>query len=195
MFRVLGPIIRLQVQRSPLKTGEKPNRRYDPEPIVSVDRIRLTPDGAFGLENGQEIVDVHNRLHPQTRSDRPEKALSVGFTGHYTEMRDRFGEHMVLGCAGESVIVEANRRISLEEVLGGLVVLAPDGRERVRLAEVRVATPCKPFSGFAHRHQMVAPETIKTTLQFLDEGTRGFRCVPQVQQSVEIRVGDMLAIL
>ena len=91
MPRILGPIIRLQVQRSPLKTGEKPNRRYDPDPIVSVGRLRITPDGAYGLENGQEILDVHNRLHPQTRQEGPENALSFGFTGHYSEMQDRFG--------------------------------------------------------------------------------------------------------
>jgi hypothetical protein len=195
MPRILGPIVRLQVQRSPLKIGEKPNRRYDPGPIVPVDRMRLTPDGAYGLANGHEILDVHNRLHPQTRAERPENALSIGFTGHYAEMRRRFGEHMVVGCAGESVIVEANRRVRLEELLGGLVILAPDGRERLRLTGIRVAAPCKPFSGFAHRHQVVEPEVLKATLQFLDEGTRGFYCVPQAQQAVDIQVGDALAVL
>jgi hypothetical protein len=192
-MRILGPIIRLQVQRSPLKTGEKPNRRYDPAPIVPVERLRLTPDGAVGLVNGSEIVDVHHRAHPQTRQDRPEKGLSVGFTGHYAEMRERFGEHLIVGCAGESIIVEIPRRIPLEEIQGGLVILSPKGEERVRLAQVCVAAPCKPFSGWAHG-QAVEPDTLKATLQFLDEGTRGFRCVPEVSESVEIQVGDMLAV-
>jgi hypothetical protein len=195
MLRVLGPIIRLQVQRSPLKTGEKPNRRFDPAPIVPVERLRLSPDGAIGLVNGSEIVDVHHRAHPETRHDRPEKGLSVGFTGHYAEMQKHFGEHMIVGCAGESIIVEVPRRIQLEEIQGGLVILTPTGKERVRLAKVCVATPCKPFSGFAHRQEAVEPETLKATLQFLDEGTRGFRCVPDVSGEVEIQVGDVLGVL
>jgi hypothetical protein len=110
-------------------------------------------------------------------------------------MRERFGEHMIVGCAGESVIVETPRRIALDEVQGGLAILSPDGKERVRLARVCVAAPCKPFSGFAHREQVVEPETLKGTLQFLDQGTRGFRCVPEVSGAVEIAIGDVLAIL
>jgi hypothetical protein len=193
-MRILGPIIRLQIQRSPLKIGEKPNRRYDPAPILSVPRLRITTDGAYGLENGHEIVDVHNRLHPQTRQENPENALSFGFTGHYAEMRNRFGEHMALGCAGENVIVEVNRRIALESVKDGVVILGADETEKLRLAQIRVAAPCKPFSGFALRHQLVEPAVLKATLQFLDDGTRGFYSVPQVRQAVELQLGDLLAL-
>ena len=42
----LGKIVRLQIQRSPLKTGEKPNRVYDPSPILAVNELTLTPLGA-----------------------------------------------------------------------------------------------------------------------------------------------------
>ncbi|MBI4502520.1 MAG: hypothetical protein HY700_15340 [Gemmatimonadetes bacterium] len=195
MPRILGPIIRLQVQRSRLKTGEKPNRRYDPAPIVSVDRLRVSPEGAVGTLDGREYVDVHHRAHPATRNDRPEKGLSVGFTGHYAEMQERYGNHMTVGCAGENIIVDLNRRIPLSEVEAGLVILAPDGRERVRLKQVCVARPCKPFSGFAHRQQTVEPETLKATLQFLDDGLRGFRCVPDVAGEIEIEVGDLVAVV
>src|SRR2546430_5652355 len=37
-MRELGRIVRLQIQRSSLKTGEKPRRRYDPAPLLAVDR-------------------------------------------------------------------------------------------------------------------------------------------------------------
>jgi hypothetical protein len=178
-----------------LKTGEKPQRRYDPGPIASVERLRLSADGAVGLMDGQEILDVHHKGHPQTRNDRAEKALSVGFAGHYTEMQQRYGPHMVPGCAGENILVDARRRIGLDEVASGLVVLSPQGEERVRLAQVCVAHPCKPFSGFALRHQTVEPEILKATLQFMDEGTRGFRCVPDVVGQTEIRIGDLVAVV
>jgi len=35
-MRVIGSILRLQVQRSTLKTGEQPNRTYDPRPLLAV---------------------------------------------------------------------------------------------------------------------------------------------------------------
>jgi hypothetical protein len=147
------------------------------------------------LVNGREILDVHHRSHPQTRNDRPEQGLSVGFTGHYSEMQQRYGPHMVPGCAGENILVDAPRRIELDEIAAGLVVLSPEGKERVRLGHVCVAHPCKPFSGFAHRQQMVEPETLKATLQFMDEGTRGFRCLPEATRQAEIRIGDLVAAL
>src|ERR1041384_830435 len=192
---ILGPIIRLQVQRSRLKTGEKPNQHYDPAPIVVVDRLRLTPDGTGGLLDGEEIVDVHHRAHPDTRNTRPEKGLSVGFTGHYTQIRKRYGRHMKIGCAGENLIVRTRRRLSLPEVEGGLAILSPEGNERLRLTQIVVAHPCEPFSRFAHRQKKVKPETLKATLQFMDEGMRGFRCVPDVMDQAEIEVGDVVAVV
>ena len=194
MFRVLGPIVRLQVQRSSLKIGEKPHRTYDPAPILSVERMKITPEGAYGLQNGHDIVDVHNRLHPQTKQENPENALSFGFTGHYREMQGRFGEHMALGCAGENVIVEVHQRISLATVQEGVAILGRDGTEKLRLSQIRVASPCKPFSGFALGHRVVPPSVLKATLEFLGHGTRGFYSVPQVKDQVEIRVGDLLAL-
>ena len=195
MPRILGPIVRLQVQRSPLKVGEKPHRRYDPAPILEVERLRLSPEGTIGLVDGQEFMDVHHRSHPQTRQNRPEKGLSLGFTGHYREMQRRYGSHMTVGCAGENVIVDLPRRISLDEVLMGLAILGPDRTERVRLGQLCVAHPCKPFSGFALGGKLVEPEVLKETLQFMDEGMRGFRCVPDVTAPVEIEVGDLVVVL
>src|SRR5574337_1547489 len=42
-LRPLGKIVRLQIQRSPLKIGEKPSRVYDPSPILAVAGLTLTP--------------------------------------------------------------------------------------------------------------------------------------------------------
>src|SRR6266513_3122825 len=44
-MRDLGRIVRLQIQRASLKTGEKPTRVYDPTPLLAVDRLALAPDG------------------------------------------------------------------------------------------------------------------------------------------------------
>jgi hypothetical protein len=83
--------------------------------------------------------------------------------------------------------------MTLAEVTAGLVVLAADRSERVRLRVLEVAHPCKPFSGFALRHQTVPPEVLKETLQFMDDGTRGFRVTPEGE--AELRVGDLVAVL
>src|SRR5205807_9713921 len=68
-MRELGRVVRLQVQRSSLKTGEKPHRVYDPAPILTVERLAVSPDGALG-EAGHDawMVDVHHRMHPSTKN-------------------------------------------------------------------------------------------------------------------------------
>ena len=73
-------------------------------------------------------------------------AISVGFTAHYAAMRARFGEHAVLGCAGENIIVETEGRITLDDVSSGFVIQTASGAQ-VELSGGRVAEPCRPFTG------------------------------------------------
>ena len=55
MEHPIGTVVRLQVQESSLKVGDKP-RRYDPAPIRSVPAISLDPTGVIGLaENGETL--------------------------------------------------------------------------------------------------------------------------------------------
>src|ERR1700694_4918441 len=106
-LRLLGRIVRLQIQRSKLKRGEKPNRYYDPAPLLAVDELTLTPHGALvRLAGGGTLVDIHHAAHPDTRHLDRTNDLSVGFTPHYAAMRERFGAHLVDGCAGENILVE-----------------------------------------------------------------------------------------
>ncbi len=180
----------LQIQRSPLKTGEKPNRVYSPAPIVPLTRLWVTQDGVLGeAPDGAWLVDVHHRAHPATRNRDSANAISVGFTGHYGRMRERFGDRVTPGCAGENLLVEAAGQLTLADLEGGLAVLGPDGRERLRLEVVDVARPCRPFTGWALGRQ-VEPEALKDHLRFLDGGMRGFYCRPVT--AGDVRVGDRL---
>ena len=193
-MRPLGPLVRLQIQRASLKTGERPQRSYDPAPLVAVPRLAVSPDGVLGA--GPEdawIVDVHHRAHPATKNEDGLHGVSVGFTAHYDAMRERFGERLTIGCAGENLIAEAGGRLQLADVAGGLAVLAPDGSERLRLRVLEVARPCRPFTGWALGGRTVAAEVLKQSLQFLDEGMRGFYCVGEGTGIVE--VGDLLVAL
>src|SRR6185437_1599794 len=107
------------------------------------------PDGAFGFAPGQGwIVDIHHRAHPDSKNPDGQNGVSIGFTTHYGAMRERLGSRIELGCAGENVIVETTRRFAIADIETGVVILAPDGSERLRLSVLDVAHPCKPFTGW-----------------------------------------------
>src|SRR6266571_3612450 len=125
-MRDLGRIVRLQIQRASLKTGEKPTRVYDPTPLLAVDRLAVGPDGALGEgSDGSWLVDVHHRAHPRTKNADGAHGVSLGFTSHYALMRDRFGERITLGCAGENIIVETECRMVFADMERGVALLAP----------------------------------------------------------------------
>src|SRR3989475_11484132 len=147
-MRDVGAIVRLQIQRSSLKTGEKPLRRYDPAPLLSVERLAVTPDGVLGLSDGDAwLVDVHHRAHPQSKNEDGLHGVSVGFTAHYDAMRARFGDHLTPGCAGENLLAVADRRLSYDELAGGIAVVDAAGRGLGRLDVLQAAHPCQPFPG------------------------------------------------
>ncbi|MBI2071745.1 MAG: hypothetical protein HYW06_01195 [Gemmatimonadetes bacterium] len=194
MPSIIGPIVQLQVQRGPLKVGEKGAKRYVTDPIAVLERIRVSRDGVVGLDGGEEILDAHHRAHVLRKNEDGVHGVSVGFTSHYRAMQQRFGGHLRVGCAGENIIVEASRRLEPVEVGAGFVILDSAGREKGRLVDLAVAHPCKPFTGFAHRGEAVPPEGFKESLQFLDGGTRGYYCTWAGDPTL-LEKGDLLATI
>jgi len=173
--RLIGTIVRLQVQESSLKVGDKP-RRYDPAPIRSVPAMRVSPAGVVGLaENGESSLDVHHHDHPASKNRGGENGISLGFTGHYREMRQRFGQHLTDGIAGENILIESDRQFVVEELAAGVVVEGNGGRQ-LELRPVIVAAPCVEFSRYALRFPDDARPNVTVTeaLRFLDAGMRGF---------------------
>lgn len=193
MPSIIGPIIRLQIQRGALKVGEKGAKRYLTDSIQAADRLWISRDGVSALEPGGETLDAHHRAHPLKKNDDGLHGVSVGFTGHYRAMQERFGAHMVLGCAGENIIVEAPRRLAPEEVAAGFLILDASGREKGHLLDVAVAHPCKPFTGFSLRNLAVAPDVFQASLRFLDGGMRGFYCT-WTSEPATVDVGDVVAV-
>lgn len=192
-MRELGRIVRLQIQRASLKTGDKPARVYSLAPLLAVARLAVGPDGVLGeAPDGSWVVDVHHRAHPLTKNEDGAHGISLGFTAHYRLMRERFGERISAGCAGENILVETGGRVALGELAGGAACCAPDGRELVRLEVLQVAHPCRPFSGWALGGR-VESEVLKDTLQFLDDGLRGFYC--QGVGSGIVSVGDRVVLV
>lgn len=188
-LRPLGRIARLQIQlKSPI-SGDRPNRVYDPSPesVMAVEEMTLTPLGALvRLPDGATVLDIHHAHHPRTKNDDNTNALSVNFTSHYDLMRTQFGGHVWDGCAGENILVETREHIPFDALANGLAI-RPQGGEPVWLRQVLVAHPCRPFSGY----MMGGTEaTVKSALQFLDDGMRGYYCALAQERPVTIAVGD-----
>jgi hypothetical protein len=189
----LGKIVRLQIQRSPLKVatpeGAVHPRRYDPAPLLEVPALLLTPDGVLGLLPEERIVDVHHRDHRDSRN-ADVNGVSIGFTTHYAAMRERFGEHLSSGIAGENVLVEAAAAVPAEALQGGVAVRTRDGR-LVHLSSVVVAEPCVEFTRFALRFGNAEPSGGPVTdgLRFLRDGMRGFYA-SYAGESIVLRTGD-----
>jgi hypothetical protein len=189
-MRPIGRLVLLQVQRTTLKTGLKPNRIYDPTPLLPVPRAAVSPDGVMGWGNRDAwVVDIHHRAHPDTKNDDGVHGVSVGFTSHYRAMRDRFGDHLTVGCAGENLIAETDMMIEWDDVAAGLVITAPDGAEKARLTVLKAAEPCRPFTGWAQGKQ-VESAVLKENLQFLCDGMRGYYL--QAENRTVVEVGDLL---
>jgi hypothetical protein len=173
--RIIGTVVRLQIQESSLKVGTKP-RRYDPAPIQSVPAISLSAAGVVGLtENGESIVDVHHHDHPSSKNRGGENGISLGFTAHYLAMRRRFGQHLRDGIAGENILIEVDRRFPVEDLANGVVIEGTAGT-RLELRQIIVAAPCVEFSRYALKFPDGArPDaTVTEALRFLDAGMRGF---------------------
>lgn len=190
----IGPIVRLQVQSASLKCGEKPHRWYDPAPIRSVPVLRLDSGGVTGVDDeGGDVADVHHRDYPQSKF-RGENGVSVGFSGHYARMRDRFGDHLANGIAGENILIDTDARHEEAEFADGLVIAIASGL--LMLGDVQVAAPCVEFSRYCagYDRDQRSDQVITATLQFLHTGMRGLYATLENPQPgpVTIAVGDLV---
>jgi hypothetical protein len=193
---LIGQIVRLQVQESSLKVGERLHRWYDPAPIRAVPALTLDAHGVIGrTDTGDTISDVHNATHPASKNRAGSNGISVGFTSHYGAMRARFGDHLMDGIAGENILVATERTFTEYDFVAGLRIETTDGAT-IDLEQVIIAEPCVEFSRFSLRYPNDAPadHAVTDALNFLRKGTRGFyatyRGVP-----VTITVGACLYLL
>lgn len=175
-MHLLGTIVRLQVQRASLKVGQPPRKRYDPTPIVEAPALTLDPGGVRGWSPaGDPIADVHHAGHPRSKNRGGENGVSVGFTAHYDAMRDRFGDHLTDGIAGENILIATDQMLGADDLRHGLAIATADGTV-IRLDDVIVAAPCVEFTRYALRFPAAArPDgSVTAALQFLNDGMRGY---------------------
>lgn len=187
------PIVRLQVQTDPLKPGRAPLRRYDPTPIESVPRLEISPQGVIGLGRGLgRLVDVHHVDHPATRDPRGRGGVSIMGTGDYRALRERYGEHLVEGIAGETILVEAPDGLAGLALPDMITVRTAAGA--LALQQVRVAEPCVEFCRFCLRQEPspTVDDAVRQALVDLDAGARGYRAV--AAGSGVVALGDLVDV-
>lgn len=171
-MEILGTVVRLQVQRSRLKPGERGARVYDPSPLLEVDALELGPRGVLGLVGDERVLDVHHADHPDSRNVKLVNGLSLLPRAHAERMRAAYGPHLVDGAAGESLLLDtAGPWAALE----GPLELEVDGGWLV-LTDPVPAPPCVEFSRFCLDDLAAAAdgEAVRNALAVLADGTRGF---------------------
>jgi hypothetical protein len=138
--------------------------------------LYLTSRGVEGEnEKGERSHDIHHADHPDTRYKR-HNAISIGFTSHYRVMRSMFGDHMQDGTAGENIIIDFEEEIWLDDLGLRIEFHNPGSGKIVMLDVVKTAAPRDEFCHFATNSQdkRLDKQALKETLQFLENGRRGF---------------------
>lgn len=196
-LRELGRVKLTQVQPSGLIIETPSGHFYDVSRRVEVDRLLITSRGIEATTPDDELVlDIHHMDHPDKAYDNND-LVSIGFTSHYEAMRSRFGEHMVDGSAGENIIIDCVREVWLEDLGAQMSIENQETGMRAVLNVVSFAAPCEEFSHFACRsqHERLPAEKLKATLQFLNNGRRGFLLLlNESQGEVVVQAGDRVFI-
>ena len=170
---------------------------YDATRLVQVDRLEISPLGIEAtLPNGEHVLDIHHINHPGKEYD-DDDLVCIAFTSHYEAMRARFGSKMVDGIAGENIIIAYDEEVWPEDLGQQIIIENAKSGQRLRLEMTSHANPCQEFSQFALGNQYEKPPAavMKETLQFLENGRRGFLYImPEGQESATVQPGDKMFV-
>ncbi len=188
---LVATVVRLQVQRSPLKRRPSGSGPYDPQPLLEVPALEVGPTGCTGVTGGpapQRVVDVHSAGHPQSRQVRGVNGLSVLPTAHYAALRERYGSHLVDGVAGENLLLECGP-LTVADLSGTLLLEVDEGV--LELTDALAAAPCVEFTQYVlGRETGDTGPAVLAALDELDGGARGFYL--RVAGTGAVRVGARL---
>jgi hypothetical protein len=191
--RELGTIKLVQLQPNGLITKKGEGYYYDVSRRLEVDQLIIKSKGIEAIKpDGETVLDIHHIDHPDKEYD-DDDLVCIGFTSHYDKMRERFGEHMVYGSAGENIIIEYPDEIWLDDLGDQIAIENQETGQLLILDQAQVAKPCDEFSHFAAQSQdeRLPAGELKEILQFLNDGRRGFLLVQKEGQDMGIvRAGD-----
>jgi hypothetical protein len=194
----LGLVKLVQLQPNGLIIEKDGGYFYDESRRVEVPQLIINKRGIeAATPEGDHVFDIHHLDHPDKEYD-DDDLVCIGFTSHYDKMRERFGEHMVYGSAGENIIIEYPDEIWLDDLNGQIAFENQETGELIILDDVIVAAPCEEFSHFAARSQdeRLPAGELKEILKFLNNGRRGFLMVLKDSQGEGIvRPGDKVFVV
>jgi hypothetical protein len=174
--RELGKVKLVQVQPSGLIIETPSGYFYDVSRRVEVEKLIITSRGIeASTADGEHVLDIHHIDHPDKAYD-DDDLVSIGFTSHYEAMRERFGEHMEDGAAGENIIIEYDQEVWTDDLGQQIAIENADTGRKLLLDVLSFAAPCEEFSHFAANSQeeKLPAAELKSILQFLNNGRRGF---------------------
>lgn len=197
-IRELGRVKLVQVQPRGLIIETPSGDFYDVTRRVEVEKLIIT---SLGIEattaDGEHVLDIHHINHPDKKYDEDD-LVSIGFTSHYAAMRERFGAHMVDGAAGENIIIEHDREVWTDDLGKQVVIENAETGKRTYLNVLKFAAPCEEFSHFVanSQHERLPADELKATLQFLNDGRRGFLLVlGDGQETASVQAGDRVFVV
>jgi hypothetical protein len=191
----IGRVVRLQIHLERIAPGASLYDAVTPlDHLMHVDALSCDHRGVCGITaDGDLQRDLHHKDHAVSHYRRAND-ISLMATGHYSQIQERFGEHMVHGIAGENVLIDYEDVLTLDDLAGGMVI--GDGERRFSIDAWRIATPCAPFSWVAAG---IPPgekpdQRMTEALKFLSNGMRGFYGTLPAELSIPVTicVGDMV---
>ena len=192
-IRELGRVKLVQVQPSGLIIETPSGDFYDVSRRVEVEKLIIT---SLGIEattaSGEHVLDIHHINHPDKKYD-DDDLVCIGFTSHYAAMRERFGEHLEDGTAGENIIIEYDQEVWKDDLGQQIAIENAETGHKTLLNVLSFAAPCEEFSHFAvdSQHERLPAAELKATLQFLNNGRRGFLLIlSDDQESGTVQAGD-----
>ena len=197
-MQAIGRVKLVQVQPNGLIIETPSGYFYDASRRVEVDRLFITSKGIEATTpEGEHVLDIHHIDHPDKAYDNDD-LISIGFTSHYEAMRIRFGEHMIDGIAGENIIIKFDDEVWSEDIGDQIAIENIETGRRTILDLECFAAPCNEFSHFAtqSQHERLPAAELKSTLQFLNDGRRGFLFVlREGQDPAIVQQGDRIFVV
>ena len=197
-IKYLGVVKLVQLQPNGLIIKKDGGYFYDESRRVEVPKLIINSKGIEATTpEGDHVIDIHHLDHPDKEYD-DDDLVCIGFSSHYDKMKERFGDHLVYGTAGENIIIEYPGEIWLEDLEGQIGFENQDTRQMLVLEDVLVAAPCEEFSHFAAQSQeeKLPAGELKEILQFLSDGRRGFLMVlKDGQEEGVVRPGDKVFVV
>ena len=192
-IRKLGIVKLVQLQPSGLIIETPSGYLYDASRRVEVDHLVITAKGIEATTpDGEHVLDIHHLDHPDKAYD-DDDLVCIGFTSHYKAMRARFGDHMGDGIAGENIIIDCEVEVWPQDLGQQIGIENTDTGQLALLDMVSFAAPCQEFSHFAaqSQHKKLPADKLKSILQFLGNGRRGFLLVlNDIHDEVSVQPGD-----